>query len=272
MPLMTITRGSLSASRQVAEIIRREIECDIVTREEVIEHAREYGLEETGMADSDFMEKNRPHLWDRHAAQRRLYLIYLRASLMDFMSKGNAIYLGHMGQFVLSDVPKLFRIRVDTSMIYRLNALTQESKMTEDEAREYIKDIDAKRRNWAKFLYGVEYDSPLHYDIILNVERMSLESTAEIITCAVKRPEWAPNEESRKVVQNVRLASIVSAHLARSARTRGMELDVECDVQTGHSTIRGMSPLVGAETWKHDIRDVVTGIEGITAVEIDDLR
>jgi cytidylate kinase len=254
---MTITRGSLSASRQVAEIIRREIGCDVVTREEVIDHARKYGLEETGMADSDFMEKQRPHLWDRHAAQRRLYLIYLRASLMDFMVKGNAIYLGHMGQFILSDVPKLFRIRVDTSMDFRINALMQESKMSEDEAKEYIKDIDATRRSWAKFLYGVDYDS---------------ESTAEIITCAVKRPEWEPNEETTKVVRNVRLASIVAAHLARSARTRGMELDVDCDVETGQSTIRGMSPLIGAETWKNDIKDVVAGVEGITAVDIVDLR
>jgi cytidylate kinase len=269
---MTITRGSLSASRQVAETVGREVGCDIVTREEVINHARKYGLEETGMADTDFMEKQRPHLWDRHAAQRRLYLIYLRASLMDFAVKGDVIYLGHMGQFILSDIPKLLRIRVDTSLEFRIRVGMERAKLSEEEAREYIKNIDATRKNWVKFLYGVDYDSPLLYDIVLNLEHMSLESAAEIIACAVKRPEWAPTEETKKIVKNVHVSSIVSAHLARSPRTRGMELDVDCDAQSGRSTIRGMSPLIGAVTWKNDIRDVVLAVEGISEVEIVDLR
>jgi hypothetical protein len=256
----------------VADTICREFGCQIVTREEVLEHGRQYGIEETGLADKDLMAKHPPHLWDRHAAQRRLYLIILRAALMDYVVSGNMIYLGHMGQFVLSDVPKLLRIRVDTTVDSRVRALMDGSKLTDEAAREYIERIDERRRAWAKFLYGVDYDSPLHYDIILNLEKMNLESTAGIVGCVIKSTEWELDDEAKDQLRNIHLASIVLANLARSPRTRGMELAVDCDAETGLVKVRGMSTLVGSRTWGDDIREVVTGVKGVNSVDVIDMR
>ena len=269
---MTFTRGSLSASHRLADELSKELDCIVVKREEIIDHAKVYGMEENGLASIGFMEKERPHFWDRHAAERRLYLIFLKASLMDYMVKGNVIYVGHFGQFILSDVPKLLRIRVDASIGFRIRALMKESNLSENEARDHIRQIDSRRRDWAKFLYGADFDAPLNYDMVLNMEHMSLESLASVIASAVKYPEWVLDEESMKTLKNIHLASIVLAHLARSPRTRGMELTVDCDSQSGHTRIRGMSPLVGALTWEQDIKDIVNEVEGVSAIEIVDLR
>ena len=272
MPLITMTRGSLSASRQVAETVSRELGCRIITREEVLEHASQYGVDETGLAGKDLMAMEPPSVWDRHAAQRRLYLMFLRASLMDLIADGNVVYLGHMGQFVLSKVPKVFRIRVDSSLEFRVRALMQGSKLSEDAAQDYIQRIDERRRSWAKFLYGVNYDDPLHYDMILNLERMSFASAGEIIACAVKRTDWEQDEESLQTIRNLRLATHVQARLARSPRTRGMELDVDADERTGQITVRGMSTLIGSRTWGEDIRTVIQGMKGVESIEVHDLR
>lgn len=272
MPLITMTRGSLSASRQVAETVARELGCAVVTREENLEHASQYGVEETGLVGKDLMAMEPPHVWDRHAAQRRLYLIILRASLLDLVANGNVVYLGHMGQFVLSDVPKVFRIRVDSSVDSRVRAVMEGSKLSDEQARDYIEKIDERRISWSKFLYGVEYDDPHHYDMILNLEHMSRTSASEIVACAVKRKEWQQDEESLLKLQDLRLGALIQTRLARSPRTRGMELDVEADSRTGHVRVRGMSTLIGAKTWEVDIRAVVKGIRGVQAVDVVDLR
>ncbi|UCG52898.1 MAG: cytidylate kinase-like family protein [Candidatus Latescibacterota bacterium] len=270
MPIVTITRGSFGASRKVAALIGRELDCKVLTREELLEHARKYGVEETKLGASDFFETNAPSLWDRHAAQRRRYLIYLKASLLDFAATGNAVYLGNMGQFILSDVPKLLRIRIDASMDFRMHGLMDESNLSETQAKRQIKDIDATRRKWAKFLYDADFDSPRHYDMILNLERMTVESASEVIACTLRRPEWKWDQATARTMKNLHLSAIVTAHLARSKRTRGMEVAVECDAQNGSAKVRGVPPLVGTTTWKHDIRDVVTEVEGIKSVEIVD--
>jgi hypothetical protein len=51
-----------------------------------------------------------------------------------------------------------------------------------------------------------------------------------------------------------------------------MELAVDCDSQSGQTRIRGMSTLVGALTWEQDISDIVNEVEGVSSIEIVDLR
>jgi hypothetical protein len=256
----------------VADLVSRELGCRVVTREEVLEHAAQYGVNETGLAGKDLMTMEPPHVWDRHAAQRRLYLVVLRASLMDLVADGNVVYLGHMGQFVLSNVPKVFRIRVDSSLEYRVKALMDGSKLTEENARDYIDKIDERRRSWARFLYGAEYDDLHYYDMVLNLERLTLSSAAEIVACAMRREEWEQDEESLRQIQDARIASFILARMALSPRTRGMELDVDADSRTGHVTVRGMSTLIGTRTWGDDIKAVVMGMKEIKSVEVIDLR
>jgi cytidylate kinase len=268
VPLIAMTRGSLSTTFKLAENLSKELDCTIAPRETVIKHAEKYGISETGMGESGFMEKQPPQFWDRHAAVRRQYLIYMKASLMDFVVKGNVVYCGHLGQFLLSDVPKLLRVKVEASMNNRVAAVVKESGMTDAKAREYIADVDSKRRSWAKFLYGVDFNDPLNYDMILNLDRMSLDSMTMVIACAVERPEYRLEEQTMKTIRDVHLKSIVLAALARSSRTRGMELAVEADTETGHVKISGMAPVVGSATWESDIEEVVTKVEGVSSVEV----
>jgi hypothetical protein len=76
----------------------------------------------------------------------------------------------------------------------------------------------------------------------------------------------------KKTVKNVHVASLVAAHLARSTRTRGMELTVQCDAQKGHVTVKGVPTLVGAATWEADIKEVVLGVEGVKSIDITELH
>jgi cytidylate kinase len=129
--------------------------CKSLSREEVLIHARNYGIDETGLAEGGLMEHQPPSLWDRHAPQRRRYLIVLKAALMDFMVEGNVVYHGHLAQFQLYDIPKLLRVKANASMSIRVNTLMKEMGMSEDAAESHIKEIDQRRTNWSKFLYNI---------------------------------------------------------------------------------------------------------------------
>lgn len=268
MPLIALTRGSLSTTFKLAEKLSKKIKCEIAPRETVIKNAGKYGVDETGMGESDFMIKHPPQFWDRHAAGRRQYLTFIKASLMDFMVKGNVIYCGHLGQFLMADVPKLLRIKVAASMNVRVAAVVKETGKTETQAREYIADIDSKRTRWAKFLYGVDFNDPLNYDMILNLDKMSLDSMMTIIAHAVERPEYKLDQTAMKTIKDVHLKSIVLAALARSSRTRGMDLAIECDSETGHARISGTAPVVGSSTWESDIEEVVSKVDGVSSIEV----
>lgn len=272
MPLITITRGSLCAARQLAERICAELGCTMVTREQVVECARAYGIEETGMAGAGFMEKKPPQFWDRQAPERRLYLIYIRACLMEYLTSGQIVYVGHLAQFMLNNVPRILRLRVDASLPLRIQTVMDTVGLSEAQAREHIAEIDDRRKRWARFLYDVDYDSPLNYDIILNRERISMDSLISLVSCAVRSPEFTIDEQTLNEIRNARLAAVVTAYLARDIRTRGMELAVDANNVTGAVTVKGVSTLVGAATWEQDIKRVTLEAPGVNSVDVVDAR
>ncbi|UCC79342.1 MAG: cytidylate kinase-like family protein [Candidatus Zixiibacteriota bacterium] len=269
MAIITLTRGSLSATYKLAEMLcKQNPDCRTVAREEIIKYAEKYGMEETGMADTGYMEVKPPQFWDRQAAQRRLYLIYFKASLMDFIIKDNIVYHGHLAQFQLSDVPKILRVRVDASLDYRVQALMSESNYTQAEAQKHIFEIDSRRKDWAKFLYNVDFNDTLNYDIVLNMDKMSVETMADVIFRTARSPEYTIDDEARKVIRDVHLKSVILANLARSPRTRGMELMIQCDSDSGIVKARGLGPILGTETWENDIREVISSIDGVKEVDV----
>jgi hypothetical protein len=144
----------------------------------------------------------------------------------------------------------------------------KESNYTRVEARKHIFEIDSRRKNWAKFLYNVDFNDTLNYDMILNMDKMSVETMAKIILQATNRPEYTIDEKARKTIQDVHLKSVIMAHLARSPRTRGMELMLQCDSETGTVKARGLGPIMGAEQWETDIREVIMSVEGVKEVDV----
>jgi len=267
--IITLTRGSLSATYKLAEsLCKQNPECTSVSREEIIKYAAKYGMEETGMSDTGYMEVQPPQFWDRQAAQRRQYLIYFKASLMDFVVKDNIVYHGHLAQFQLSDVPKILRVRVDASLDFRVQALMKESNYTQSEASKHISEIDSRRKNWAKFLYNVDFNDTLNYDMVLNMGKMSVDTMADIIFRAARSQEYTVDEEAKKTIRDVHFKSIILAHLARATRTRGMELMIECESDTGKVKVRGLGPIVGSDTWENDIREVIKSVEGVEEVDV----
>jgi cytidylate kinase len=257
----------MSAAQMVAEAVASQLGYTVITREHVLECARKYGIEDTELVDIDFMRDTPPHFWDRHVQQRRTYLTMLKACLMEFMVMGNSIYVGHLAHFMLQEVPRVFRIRIGASMAFRVRALMTELSLSESRAKDHIDKIDERRKRWADFLYGVDYDSFRNYDMVLNLDQMRIESMAAIIVKTVGLPEWAVDDKIEAQIRSACLSAVVTAHLAQDARTRGMELAVHCDAMSGRTRISGVSPIVGSETWENEIKQVVLAVEGVSSVE-----
>ena len=53
--------------------------------------------------------------------------------------------------------------------------------------------------------FGVTWGDPLLYDLVLNTDRVSVESCALQIAALSRRPEFAETEASRAMLQNMAL-------------------------------------------------------------------
>ena len=267
MSIITISRGSLSATEKIAKKVSEKLNCPVVTREEVIEAAEKYGIKETGLGDISFIDKA-PSFWHKVSDLRKQYLICFQTALFDFALQGNLVYHGHLAQLLLQKIPFVLRVLLTAPVEYRIKTLMQESGKTREEASNHIKLMDERRQKWSQFLYAVDWKDPVHYDIVYNIEKMNVDLIADLITNVVTREEYKLSAESVQTLKNLHLASKAQAYLLKSPRTRGSEVKIEADVTTGTLVVTGTVPKMGSSIWESDIKHVLSEVEGVKTIKV----
>ena len=266
MSVIAISRGSLFATKKLAEGLKARLGYRIISREEVIDAAKRYGIEETGLGEKDIMESHPPGYWDERSDERMQYLTCFKTALLDFAVEGSIIYHGNLAHILLNEVP--FVLRVNAPLVNRVKPLMEEEGMSREAAIEKIKDIDHKRRSWTQFLYDAEVIDPIFFDLVLNLERISINDAIEMVVTEVAKEQFQPTKESMKVLIDLHLASIVKTHLMRSPKTKALDLDVEADSSTGKVIVSGSLPPDANQTREADIQSVLSGIESVKNVEV----
>jgi cytidylate kinase len=267
MNIITISRGSLNATETIAKKVSEMLNCSIVTRENVIREAEKYGIKETGLGDLSFIEKS-PSIWDKMSDRKKHYLSCFQTALLDFALRGSIIYHGHLAQFLLGKIPFVLRVLLTSPTEFRIKTLMDEGGKSRDEVTSYIKLIDERRQKWSQFLYGVNWKDPSYYDLVLNLEKININTAAELLKNIVSSKEFQSSENSMQVLRNLHLAAKARVFLHQSPRTKGSEVEIEADAEAGTLVVTGNCPKVGARMWENDIRTVLSAVEGVKTINV----
>jgi cytidylate kinase len=234
MPVITVSRGTYSGGKEFAECVAARISAPCLSREILVEAAEKFGVPEHILAEA--MNKP-PSMLERFSRQRDVYLAFMRATLLQHAATGSFVYHGHAGQLLLTDVVNVIRVRIVAPMSYRVPAAMKRLGIDERKATAYIEKVDRERERWVRFLYNTQWQDPSLYDLVVNLEQLSIEEACDIVCSMIGFERFAWTDDSRRKVADMALASLVIAELARDERTRGSELDVSCS--SGIVTIRG---------------------------------
>jgi len=240
MAIITVSRGSMSGGEALAQCTSAKLGYPLLGREILVEAA-----DKLGVAEETFRQKleKSPGLWGRLVSNRRLYITAVQAALAEHAAGGNLVYHGYAGHLLLRDVPGVLRVRLIAPLEMRVRKVMESQRLARDAAAEYIQNVDADRVRWTKFIYGVDWSDPSHYDLVINLEKMSLETACGLICESVARPEFAASDESRKVLTDFLLSCRVKVALAANVETRNIELDIHA--HDGVAEISGDLPTGG---------------------------
>lgn len=226
MAVITISRGTFSGGQGLAELLSERLGYDCVSREDLLESATWYGVSPVSLTAA---REARSGLWQGVHAERIAYLMSIRAALCDRAASGNLVYHGHAAHMLLPGVSHVLKLRVIADMKSRVDAAMQAQNVTREVATAYVEGVDNERSEWTRFLYGVEWDDPSLYDMVLNLSHLTATSACEIVARAAQLDQFKPTRQSLKAVVDMGLSSRVRADLARDPRTRGADLDVAAD-------------------------------------------
>jgi len=271
MPIVTISRGTLSGGEALATCLAEKAGYPSIGLEVIKDAATHYGISETAISQQ---LKQGPSVMERLLGEkRRIYLIAVQAALAERAQKGDFIYHGLAGHFLLQGVPNVFKVRLVAPLAYRVKSVIERKKLTEDEAVRYIEKVDEKRKQWTRFLYDVDITDPILYDAVINLENMSLDTACGMITYALSQPEFRDTPEKHQAIEDFSLACQVKATLALNERTKGIDLEVEA--KAGNVFIQGrlLTTVVpfatGIRITRAEITEIAKSIPGVKEVKLE---
>jgi len=235
MAVISISRGTFSGGKTLAERVADRLGYPCLGREEVLlEAGKEYGISERELTEA---VNQPPPFWQQVPGRRVAYLMCLTAALLHRAQAGNLVYHGHAGHFLLSGISHVLRVRVIADMEYRIKAAMERMSLKRDEAIVYIDRVDKERIKWTRFLYGIEWGDPSQYDVVLNLERMTLEGASQAIVSMAQLDDFRVTPQSQKAFEDLKVTSGVWAALVRDERTKAASVQVIAN--SGVVTITG---------------------------------
>jgi len=210
----------------LAEMLAECLGAELVSREILVEAATAYGFEEKLLAD---VMDRAPRFWERLTPRRKTYLRFISAALLTRAETGNLVYHGNAGHLLLRDVPCVLRVKLIAPLEQRIKLVMDNQGISRNEALIYLKAVDETRIKWTRFLYGVDWNDPALFDVVINLEKMSLETACDMICLAAERDPCRTDASSLILLRNRALEARILATLAADNRTQTLDIEVQAD-------------------------------------------
>ena len=208
MPVITISRGSYSRGKHVAEAVADKLGIRCISRDVLLDASGQFNVPEIKLRRAIH---DAPSILDRFRHGRQIYIAYIRSALARRAAAEDLVYHGLAGHLLLAGVPHVLRIRIIADMEPRILEEMQREQISETEARELLKRDDDERRRWTKSLYHVDpWDSSL-YDLVIHVHQLSIGDAVDLICEAATKKPFVSNPSRKQKLQDFALACQMKA-------------------------------------------------------------
>jgi len=256
MSIITISRGSYSRGKEVAEKVAEKLGYQCISRDVIVEACAEYDVPEIKLIRAIH---DAPSILERFTGGRNRFLAFLQAVLLDHFQKGNVVYHGLAGHFFVKNVSHVLKVRIIAEMEDRVKLEMEREGISEGEALRILKNDDEERRKWSRHLFGVDTADPALYDLVLHIKKITSDDAADLICRTVALEQFRPTPQSQRVLDDVVMAAKVRAALI------DLKPDVEVSAENGAVCVETKSSQV-REEWR--LRNLAQAIPGVRSVQI----
>lgn len=211
MAIITISRGSYSKGREVAEKVAQRMGYQVVSRDVLLEASEKFHIPEVKLVRAIH---DAPSILERFTHGKYCYLAFIRAALTERAVKDDLVYHGLAGHLLLKGVPHVLKVRIIADLEARVAAEMKRENLTQSQARSLLIKDDAERRKWTQSLYGVDpWDASL-YDLVIHINQLTVDDAVDFIVQAAGRECFKTTAEAQRKIQDLALACRVKASLA----------------------------------------------------------
>jgi cytidylate kinase len=236
MTVIALTQEMGSLAKEVAEKVASDLGLAVM-RHEVVDHVASRMHVPTSLIKR--LREGKAGAIERMRTDRASVAVYTTEEVLEVAARGNVVLRGWGATCLLRPVRHVVCVRVTRPFEQRV-AWLMDQLATEDVgfAEDEIRRSDRAHAARMEAQFGVTWGAPLLYDLVLNTDRVSVESCAAQIAALARRPEFAETEDSRAKLHDMALAARVRAALRADEATANV--DVTIASTKGHVVLQGI--------------------------------
>jgi cytidylate kinase len=210
MSLITISRGSYSKGKEVAEKVASKLGYKCLSREIILDASDFYNVPEIKLTKAIH---DSPTIFNRIGGSKKSYIAYYKSALTNKVKEGNIVYHGLAGHILLKEIPHVLKVRIIADFEDRVMTVIKRDNVNRHEATSIIKKDDEERRKWTQNLYGVDpWDSNL-YDLVIHIHKLTVNDAVNFICDAANLSQFMTTKENQEKMNDLAIASSIKAFL-----------------------------------------------------------
>lgn len=264
MALITITAGIGSEAPLIANHVANRLAVKLYDDDRLQKEFLAMGL---SSQDIESLDEKAPGFFNRLLDLKpKFYHEFLEAVVYRVAQRGEGVIIGHGSPFLLQDFGCALHVRIYSSETQRVKRIAEEWKIDEITARKAIRKSDSDRRGFMEYAFNISWDDPELYDLIVNIDKLTHESAAEMIIAVASSD--IINSCSLTALETMKRYSLGKKIEAVVKKTLLIPKNVQVSVtDNGQVTLTGvMNPLesqdrlIEAVRSIHGVKDVVARI------------
>jgi cytidylate kinase len=262
MKWITFSRRMGTHGSEIARRVASELGYRFYDTKAINHMAQELGV----LGSVRAIDERVPPILERLFTNRPMvYLERLYSVIYELAKQGDAVFLGRGSHILLRDFPCALHVRVTASTETCIRTLVGQG-LNRDAAARAIKRGDDERSAFVKFAFGVDWGDPARYDLVLNMDKLSLTLAVSTVLHMARSPEISEaSQDAIRTLETMALASRAEAALVEASFGHGLAPSLSVSV-VGAGTVR-VSGNVDTDARKGEAEHVLRAVKGVEAVE-----
>jgi len=185
MSIITISRGSYSKGKEIAERLAKNLGYECISRDILLEASQHFNIPEVKLVRA---LHDAPSILNRFTYGKEMYINFIREAFLEHIKKDNVVYHGLAGHFFVQGIQNILKVRILANLENRITEEMKRENIDEKKARYLLMKDDEERRKWSMHLYGIDTKDSSLYDVVLHIDSLRTSDAIEILTDIAKRP------------------------------------------------------------------------------------
>ncbi len=260
MAVITISRGSYSRGKEIAEKVAAKLGYQCISRDLLLEVSNGFNIPEIKLVHAIH---DAPGILQRLNRKNEKYIAFIKSALLEHLKDDNIVYHGLAGHFFVKDVPHALKVRVLSDMEDRVRLEMERKNIDAEKARRLLQKDDQERRKWSLDLYGIDTSEPTLYDLVVHIKQITVDDAVEMICNCVSKEQFKTTPESQRMIDELALSAAIHKALIDVGPDITVCVDDHIAYVETEAALSDEVRLVG------EIKQVAGAFEGISDVKIE---